>query len=70
MMSDPIAYASVTWRVAQRCESGACVRVARYGEMIVVGDTKNPNGPVLPYMKAAWREFVNRVKNGEFDDPM
>jgi Domain of unknown function (DUF397) len=44
------------------------VRIASSGETIVVGDSKNPDGPVLAYTGAAWKEFVRDVKNGVFDE--
>ncbi len=61
---DPINF---VWRVAQRCDGGSCLRVAASKEMVVVGDSKNPDGPVLTYTQAAWRMFTAAAKNGVFD---
>jgi hypothetical protein len=59
---------SLTWRTALSCNGGTCVKVAAFGQMIVLGDSKKPDGPVLSYTPAEWREFVAGVKNGDFDD--
>ena len=56
------------WRVARSCQGGACVRVARAGEMILIGDTKYPDGDVLTYSVGEWRDFVTGIKQGDFDD--
>lgn len=49
------------------CEGGgACVEVAK-AEIMLVRDSKNPDGPVLIYFMTEWQEFVRRVKAGEFD---
>jgi len=36
--------------------------------MILIGDTKNPDGPVLSYSHAEWVAFVNGIRQGDFDD--
>jgi predicted secreted Zn-dependent protease len=59
---------SLTWRTALSCNGGTCVKVAATAQMILVGDSKTPNGPILTYTPAEWREFVSGVKNGDFDD--
>lgn len=65
--SDPPAPGELAWRVAQRCDGGACVRVASASEMIAMGDSKNPAGPVLSFTRSEWEAFVTGVKRGEFD---
>jgi hypothetical protein len=57
-----------TWRVAKKCDIVNCVQVARLNEMIVIGDTKNPDGPVLLYTQDEWEAFINGVRHGDFDD--
>jgi uncharacterized protein DUF397 len=69
MMSANPVRRELRWRVA-RCESGACVQVAPFRGMIVVGDTKDPHGPILAYSQDEWHEFVSRVKAGKYDNPM
>jgi Domain of unknown function (DUF397) len=56
------------WRVARTCQGGSCVRVARTGGLILIGDTKNPDSGVLTYTMSEWQEFVVGVKRGDFDD--
>ena len=56
------------WRIARSCQGGSCVRVARTGEAILMGDTKNPGGDVLTYTVSEWQDFVTGVKQGDFDD--
>ncbi len=36
--------------------------------LILMRDSKNPDGPVLAFTEAEWRAFVAGVKDGEFDD--
>jgi Domain of unknown function (DUF397) len=55
------------WRTARNCEGGACVRVAAIRDMILVGDSKDPGGAPLAYPRAAWRKFVQGIKEGSFD---
>ncbi len=55
------------WRIAQSCNGGTCIRVAPNGKMIVVGDSKDPRGPVLSYTRSEWRAFITGIKRGDFD---
>lgn len=57
----------VNWRSAQRCETGACVEVARVNESFAVRDSKNPSGPILTFSAGAWSEFVAGVHAGDFE---
>lgn len=61
-------YRDLIWRTAYSCNGGTCVRVAANGEMVLIGDSKAPHGPVLPFSRAEWREFLAGAKNGDFDD--
>jgi predicted secreted Zn-dependent protease len=58
---------SLTWQVARSCNGGACVRVAHNGNAILIGDSKNPDGPVLPFTRDEWKAFVEGVRQGDFD---
>jgi len=42
--------------------------VARDGESVVFGNTAEPGGPVYAYSRAEWKEFLEGVKRGDFDD--
>jgi hypothetical protein len=44
------------------------VRVAPSGDLIVIGDSKNPDGPVLSYSRHEWHTFVEGIRHGDFDD--
>ncbi len=36
--------------------------------MVLIGDSKNPDGPVLSYSREEFRTFVQGVQQGDFDD--
>jgi len=59
---------TLVWRTPLNCDAGACVQVAASGPMILVADSKVPGGPVLPFTRTEFRNFVIGAKNGEFDD--
>jgi hypothetical protein len=54
------------WRTASVCNGGDCVRVAPWGQMMLLGDSKSPDGPVLTYTHSEWNEFIARVKRGDY----
>lgn len=66
------AYASVPgdlqWRVSRTCESGACVGVARRGDVIFIRNTSNPESPISKFTIDEWRHFLAGAKLGDFDD--
>jgi Domain of unknown function (DUF397) len=66
--SDPPGSDGLPWRVSRYCASGECVRVAPTAEMVILGDSKNPSGPVLSYTKSEWNSFISRARLGEFDN--
>ena len=57
----------LSWRVARACNGGACLRVAPKGELILLGDSKDPGGPVLKFSHSTWLDFITGIKRGEFD---
>ncbi len=65
------AYKSVSgnldWHVSRTCESGACIRVARLGESVLIGNTNDPEGPVSEFTTDEWRQFLAGAKLGDFD---
>ena len=67
-VTGPVALPALSWRVARYCNSGACVRVAADGASVLIGDSKNPAGPVLSYSRAEWDTFIAGVRQGDFDD--
>ena len=38
------------------------------GRLILMRDSKDPDGPVLAFTEDEWRAFIAGVKDGEFDD--
>ncbi len=66
--SNPVTLGKLSWRVAQRCNAGDCVQVAVDGSAVLIGDSKDPGGPVLTYSRAEWKTFVEGIRGGDFDD--
>jgi hypothetical protein len=66
--SGPTTLRDLSWRVARSCNGGNCVRVAPSGEMILIGDSKDPDGSVLAYNRAEWTAFVEGIRQGDFDN--
>ena len=63
----PPTLGTITWKVAKKCNDGGCIRVASQSDQILIGDTKNPSGPVLSYTRDEWNAFVEGVRHGDFD---
>ena len=55
------------WHVSRTCESGACVKVARQDELVLIGNTSNPGGPFNEFTTDEWLEFLAGAKLGDFD---
>ena len=55
------------WRIARRCESGACVAVARSGESVLIGNSNDLSAPVSKFTTEEWRTFLAGAKLGDFD---
>jgi Domain of unknown function (DUF397) len=55
------------WRVSRTCETGACIKVARRGESVLIGSTVNPAGPVSEFTVDEWLHFLAGAKLGDFD---
>jgi hypothetical protein len=55
---------AVTWRKSSYSETsgGQCVEVAASG-LVLVRDTKDRAGAVLPLSAAAWRTFIEQTRN-------
>jgi hypothetical protein len=54
------------WRTSARSSGGACVEVLT-GADVQVRDSKNRDGGVLAFDRAAFADFLGAVKAGEFD---
>jgi hypothetical protein len=52
----------LTWTKSTRSGSGAdCVEIARNGELVLVRDSKEPNGPILEFSRSTWNAFVSMI---------
>ena len=51
------------WRKASASGSGNCVEVAGEGNMILVRNSRYPNGPVLAFEPDAWQALVENIHN-------
>lgn len=56
------------WRVARSCDNGACIKVARTGEYVLIGTARNTRTPLSKFTTDEWRHFIAGVKLGDFDD--
>ena len=58
-----------SWRKSKYSKGdGACVDVASNDGMVVIRDSKNPDGPAVRYTAAEWSAFLDRARKGEFDN--
>ncbi|HEY5359508.1 MAG TPA: DUF397 domain-containing protein [Streptosporangiaceae bacterium] len=64
---DPSSPAGLSWRTSRYCNGGDCIRVASNESVVFVGDSKDPEGPVLSYSKHEWHQFVTSIKRGDYD---
>ena len=60
-------YDGLIWIKSEFCNSSACVEVAKYGDGVLIRDSKNPRGPKLQFANSKWNAFVEGVRRGEFD---
>jgi len=67
MPSHESAAGDLDWRVSRTCDNGQCIKVARAGEFVVIGNTTKPEGPVSEFTVDEWRHFLAGVKLGDFD---
>ncbi len=54
----------LAWRIAKRCDSGACVEAAPLGEGVAVRDS---GGRVLTASSGAWKTLLGEIKAGRYD---
>ena len=67
MSTHPSAQGDLDWYVSRTCENGACVKVARRGEFVLIGNTNSPDGPFSEFTVDEWRQFLAGVRLGDFD---
>jgi hypothetical protein len=68
MAKYPSVPGDLNWHVSRACDGGACIRVARHGESVLIGNTTDPEGPVSKFTTDEWRQFLAGIKLGDFDD--
>jgi hypothetical protein len=61
------AAGELDWRVSRTCDNGACIKVARIGEVVLIGNTGSPEGPFSEFTVEEWRNFLTGAKQGDFD---
>ena len=58
----------ISWQISRKCESGACIMVARQGDSVLLGNTSDPDGPFSTYTITEWDAFIAGAKLGDFDN--
>jgi Domain of unknown function (DUF397) len=59
--------AQAVWRRPRGCANTECVEVAALAGEVAVRSSQSPD-VVLTFTKPEWREFLDGVKAGDFDD--
>lgn len=54
---------ALAWRKSTRSNSGGCVEMALSDQVVLLRDSKRPDGPVLSVSLLAWTALVARVRN-------
>lgn len=67
-MDDRPSFHGATWH-STACNGGACVRVARQGHWIAIGDSKNLDGGTIVVPLSVWDELIDAVKAGRIRRP-
>lgn len=50
------------WRTSSWCEGGACVEAAAQDDAILLRSSVDPDGPVLAFTQAAWRDLIAGIR--------
>jgi hypothetical protein len=58
---------TLRWHKANASGLAGCVELARQA-IILIRDSKDPDGPVLAYTVEEWAAFLDGAKKGEFDN--
>jgi hypothetical protein len=66
-MTSTESNAQLSWQRSKKCRESSCVEVTReLVEVIVIRDSKNPEGNKLRFSRAEWDAFVDAIKGDEF----
>lgn len=60
---------SAEWRSSSRCEGGECIEAAAQDGAVLLRNSADPDGIVLPITLAAWRDLTARVKQISLPTP-
>ncbi|HEY7607273.1 MAG TPA: DUF397 domain-containing protein [Actinomycetes bacterium] len=55
------------WIRSSYCANASCVEIAFIQNAVTVRDSKELRGPILQFSKTEWSQFLDGVRNGEFD---
>lgn len=58
------------WRKPSACANNSCVEVAIDQTVVLLRDSKEPDGPRLSFGHQEWCAFTEGVRDGEFDAPV
>jgi hypothetical protein len=50
------------WRKSSRCTDGGCIEIAIKDDAILLRSSVDPDGPVLAFTPAAWRDLIVGLK--------
>jgi hypothetical protein len=53
-----------TWVKSNRCDTNACTEVADLGGEVGLRNSDDPDGPVVPFSKETWANFLAAVRDG------
>lgn len=67
MSTQVSAQTGLDWHISRTCEGGACVKVARRGDTILIGNTNSPEDHLSEFTTDEWRQFLDGAKLGDFD---
>jgi hypothetical protein len=70
MKGDPVADhddLAPIWRKSSRSNSAGCLEVAFDKGVVLLRDSKNPNGMVLSFSPEAWTALIAQVRGSTMD---
>jgi len=61
-VSDYDAERALDWRKSTLSDSGGCLEVALDRGIVLLRDSKRPDGPILSISSTSWRAFLKQVR--------
>lgn len=65
---EPASLRGLSWHVVPAGNDKGSVRVAIWGDNILIGDSRYPDGSVLTCSSAEWKMFTEGIRRGDFDE--